>query len=323
VIGDVAQRVAADVEHLEPGLAQHHDVAAATTRSSGAMRVTSAGPTMVAPVAALTAALPPAWSGCQWVLRIRSSFQPSFQLARIASASGVSMQARPGPWPRPSPGSRSCPTGRGTGERSGAWRACSIARRPGREYKAARPSRRLNAPRRAGAPSLLRRPPGARGADHARTQGRGGLGRRPRPGRARPRLRHPVLRDARAKARRAVAPCRPSRASRSGRGGRNQAAWSRTTALPFPNAMFDRVLAGPRPGRGRRSRPPAARDLAGDGPFGPADRRGGLARRPLGRGREAPPSATAGPTAAASWKPCCARPSWSPPAGPAPSTCRR
>ena len=36
-----------------------------------------------------------------------------------------------------------------------------------------------------------------------------------------------------------------------------------------------------------------------------------------------PRSATAGPTAAASWPSCCARRSWSPPAGPARSMCRR
>ena len=58
------------------------------------MRRTSPGPTMVAPVAALIASLPPAWSGCQWVLRIRASFQPVFfSSSRMASASGVSMVA--------------------------------------------------------------------------------------------------------------------------------------------------------------------------------------------------------------------------------------
>ena len=58
------------------------------------MRVTSCGPTISQPVAALTAALPPAWSGCQWVLRISARGHPvSFNAANTASASGASTAA--------------------------------------------------------------------------------------------------------------------------------------------------------------------------------------------------------------------------------------
>ena len=50
------------------------------------MRVTSAGPTIVQPVAALISALPPAWSGCQWVLKMKSRPQPAaFSSFRIAA----------------------------------------------------------------------------------------------------------------------------------------------------------------------------------------------------------------------------------------------
>ena len=58
------------------------------------MRVTSAGPTITQPVAFWISALPPAWSGCQWVLKMKSRPQPAASSSRrIAAASGVSMQA--------------------------------------------------------------------------------------------------------------------------------------------------------------------------------------------------------------------------------------
>jgi hypothetical protein len=77
VIGDVAQGVAADVDHLEARLAQQHNVAAAhhAVERCDAGHLGRADD--LAPVAAFRAALPPAWSGCQWVLRIRSRLQPA------------------------------------------------------------------------------------------------------------------------------------------------------------------------------------------------------------------------------------------------------
>jgi hypothetical protein len=95
-IEDMAERMPGHVGDLKRRLAQHDRVAATdSTRSSGAMRRTSSGPTISQPVSACIAALPPAWSGCQWVLRIRSSRpQPSrSSSARMAAASGVSTVA--------------------------------------------------------------------------------------------------------------------------------------------------------------------------------------------------------------------------------------
>ena len=116
----MAQRVAAGVDHLERGSSPSSTTSPSTaSRSSGAMRVTSAGPTMSQPVAALISALPPAWSGCQWVLRIKSSRpQPlRFELAPGSPRRRACRCRRPCRSPRRGSGSRSCRTGRGTGGR--------------------------------------------------------------------------------------------------------------------------------------------------------------------------------------------------------------
>ena len=78
VVGDVADGVAADVDHSRLPLAEADGVAvlhrAVDRRDLPAS--TSAGRRSCSPVAALIAALPPAWSGCQWVFQIWVICQP-------------------------------------------------------------------------------------------------------------------------------------------------------------------------------------------------------------------------------------------------------
>jgi hypothetical protein len=58
----------------------------ATSRSAvGIFAASAAGAVMVQPVAALIAAFPPVWSGCQWVFQIAEIVQPR---AAAASSTG-------------------------------------------------------------------------------------------------------------------------------------------------------------------------------------------------------------------------------------------
>ena len=106
-------------------------------------------------------------------------------------------------------------------------------------------------------------------------------------------------------------------------GGQPRRAWPTRTALPFPNALFDRVLVVH--GLEESDNPLALlrevwRVLA---PVRPGDRGGRRPARPVGRRRGDARSATAGPSPAASSSSWSARPSWSRWPGRARSMCRR
>jgi hypothetical protein len=221
------------------------------------------------------------------------------------------------------PGSRSCRTGRGIDERSGPWAICQRAR-------LAQACGWLQVVLR----RLMRRdvlelrafygPRLGRAAQTMMAARWRGLGRRARPRRARPRLRHPVPGRLRPRQGAPVVAAMPAQQGVEVWAGRRRpqpGLPGRRDALPLPNALFDRVLAVHALEESDAPAPCCPKP-AGSGPHGRL-----IVAWPRAAASwchaEARPSATAAPTPAASWRRCCARRGWSPRAGRGRSMCRR